>query len=266
MTVDEMIDLKKKYGFSYEQIAERAGMPLSTVQKVLGGITSSPRHSTLQCLSKAFVGVGGPKVVRESTVNYGGTGGSSAHSGIYEGNNTLADYLALPDDVRAELIDGVFYEMASPSFVHQKIGLSIFATLEQYVRVNEGKCEVMAAPLDVQLDCDDTTVVQPDVFVICDRSKITRAGVVGAPDLVVEVLSESRWYNDMVRKLRKYKNAGVREYWIVMPEKKTVLVYDFDNGGVPVTYTFEDKIPVNIWGGECGVDFEDIYERVAYIM
>ena len=107
----------------------------------------------------------------------------------------------------------------------------------------------MIAPLDVQLDRDDRTMVQPDVLVVCDRSKVVRRCVYGAPDFVVEILSPSTWEKDMYVKLGKYESAGVREYWIVDPKKKRVLVYDFEHTDFPALYTFTDQIPVGIFDG-----------------
>ena len=123
----------------------------------------------------------------------------------------------------------------------------------------------MIAPLDVQLDRDDRTMVQPDVLVVCDRSKVVRRCVYGAPDFVVEILSPSTWEKDMYVKLGKYESAGVREYWIVDPKKKRVLVYDFEHTDFPALYTFTDQIPVGIFAGECRVDFASIYEYVRFL-
>ena len=93
---------------------------------------------------------------------------------------------------------------------------------------------------------------------------VTKPRIVGAPDLVIEVLS-SNWYHDTVRKLKKYKNAGVREYWIIMPEQKEVLVYFFDKSDAPQYYSFEDSIPVHIWDGKCEIDFGAVYEAVSFL-
>ena len=124
----------------------------------------------------------------------------------------------------------------------------------------------MLAPSNVQLDCDDKTMVQPDFFVICDRDKIIGPRVVGAPDLVIEILSPSNWFHDVVRKLKKYRNAGVKEYWIVMPESKKVMVYFFENSADPIEYSFNDTIPVNIWDGKCKVNFKTIYNKISFLM
>lgn len=181
-------------------------------------------------------------------------------------DKTLEDYLALPDDERVEMIDGVFYDMAAPTSHHQMIAGEIYASLRYHIKVNKGSCVPFIAPVDVQIDCDDKTIVKPDVMVICDRKKITKPRIVGAPDFVAEVLSLSNWYHDTVRKLLKYKNAGVREYWIVMPENRKVLVYFFEKSPDPVEYSFVDEIPVGIWDGKYTVDFKEIFESIKDFM
>jgi Uma2 family endonuclease len=119
--------------------------------------------------------------------------------------------------------------------------------------------------MDVQLDSDEKTILEPDIFVVCDREKITGPRVVGAPDLVVEVLSPSTWQRDLVLKLRKYRQAGVREYWVVLPEAKQVFVYVFEKCEDAEIYTFEDEIPVFIWDGACRVNFAEIYRMISFL-
>ena len=177
-------------------------------------------------------------------------------------NKTIDDYLALPDDERYELIDGTLYKMESPSFDHQRFVGLIHLVLQNYVLANKGTCKPVISPSDVQLDCDDKTMVQPDVYVICDKKKITKPRVVGAPDMTIEVLSPTNRYHDMVRKLAKYKNAGVREYWIVDPEQKKIYAFFFERSDEPEIYTFDDKVPVEIWEGKCKVDFKWLSQQI----
>lgn len=182
-----------------------------------------------------------------------------------QGEYTLEDYYNLPDEHRVELIDGVIYDMTAPTYIHQGLGGEIHSVLRDYIRKNKGKCMAFLSPADIQLDCDNKTMVQPDVFVICDRSKLKKRVLFGAPDLVIEVLSPSTRKKDMNIKTIKYKNAGVREYWMVDPSKKRIYVYEFDKSELPVVYTFEDCVPVGIWDGKCVVDFREIYEFVRFL-
>ena len=230
-------------------------------------------------------GASGVSYVNDGDVEYNSVAGSSAlkpdeystyGAAPYEGkkrikagakgDKTLEDYLALPEGVRVELIDGVFYDMAAPTSPHTYVASDIREVFKAYVKANKGQCVPFVAPTDVQLDCDDKTVVQPDVMIICDRSKITKPRIVGAPDLVVEVLSPSNWSHDMVRKLKKYKKAGVREYWIVNLEEQYVLVYEFTKSDFPTEYDFDDEVPVGIWDGKCKVNFREIYEDVEFML
>ncbi|MBR4343956.1 MAG: Uma2 family endonuclease [Lachnospiraceae bacterium] len=270
MTVNEMIVMKKEYGLSYDYIAEKSGVPVSTVQKVFSKTTLTPRRETIEGLQKAFTEYGENitnGIVCENEADY--NSGTSAFAIDSFGTKTVEDYLNLPEGARMELIDGEFYDMAAPTTVHQSIAFEIGTELKQFIKSNKGSCVTFAAPTDVQLDRDDKTMVQPDVFVVCDRNKITKERVVGAPDLVIEVLSESHWYNDMVVKFRKYREAGVREYWIVIPANKRVLVYSFEKRSrdrEPAEYTFGDKIPVGIWEGKCEVDFREIYNSISFLL
>ncbi|MBP3204774.1 MAG: Uma2 family endonuclease [Lachnospiraceae bacterium] len=187
-----------------------------------------------------------------------------------QGDKTLEDYLALPEERRVEMIDGVFYDMATPTLVHQIISDEIRRCFGDFIKKNRGKCIAFTAPADVRLFRDDRTVVQPDVFVVCDRDKLTMQRVQDAPDLIVEVVSPGSLKMDTRLKLEKYKQAGVREYWIVFPEERKVQVYLFEMAGeaadiAPKEYTFADRVPVGIWDDRCEVDFGEIYKMIQFL-
>jgi Uma2 family endonuclease len=269
MTIEEMKQRKKELGYSYEKISELSGVPVGTLQKIFSGETSSPRYKTIMALSNVLGDKGDIYEVHESAgaynANYIKGQKNETSTSIYEGEKTLDDYLALPEGTRIELIDGKFYDMAAPTTIHQSIGFEICYLFKKYVSKNGGKCVPFIAPTDVQLDCDNRTMVQPDVLVVCDRNKITRARIVGAPDLVVEVVSPTNMVTDVMIKLFKYKNAGVREYWIVYPDEKRVTVFDFEKDIGPKDYSFEDTIPVAIWDGDCKIDFSYIYSQIEFM-
>jgi Uma2 family endonuclease len=106
-------------------------------------------------------------------------------------------------------------------------------------------------------------MVQPDIFLICHPYDLGAKALDGAPDLTLEILSPATRAKDMLLKLHKYANAGVREYWIVDPDRQTVLVYDLEHENYyPDKYTFEDRIPIKISGGECSIDFARIMRRI----
>ena len=242
MTIKEMQALRKQLGYSYQQVAQLSGVPLGTVQKVLLGITESPRYETIQALEKVFKTTHAKELF------------------------TIENYFKLPEEERVELIDGVFYDLAAPTNKHQIIRDEVFVRFRDYIRRKTGKCITVTSPIDVQLDCDDKTMVQPDVVVVCDRDKFQKGRIYGAPDLIVEVLSKSTKKKDIMLKGPKYQNAGVREYWMVDPVKKRVHVYRYEvEELLPTMYTFEDKIPVGIWNEECQVDFAEIYDYISFL-
>ncbi|MDR2497379.1 MAG: Uma2 family endonuclease [Tannerellaceae bacterium] len=187
--------------------------------------------------------------VQEPIVAYG------AKSRLY----TYADYLSWPDDKRRELIRGLIYEMfGAPTRWHAEISVKILMWISTFISRRKRKCKVYHAPFDVRLPnrkgekANDKiySVVQPDICVVCDLSKLDDAGCIGAPDLIVEVQSPSTAFKDANDKLSLYEESGVREYWIVF--KEGVTVYTLQSDGrydIGKTYELEGKVPVGIFEG-----------------
>ena len=143
---------------------------------------------------------------------------------------TYADYRTWDDGERWELIDGVPYAMApAPSETHQSVTGELFRQISNFLK--EKPCKVFIAPFDVRLNAQkgDNTVVQPDVIIVCDKSKLDGKGVIGAPDFVAEVLSPSTAKKDMDIKYTAYLNAGVKEYWIIDPYNKVLMAHTLTN-------------------------------------
>lgn len=249
MTVQEMNERKAKLGYTNERISEMSGVSLSTVQRVLSGSTYQPRYETRKAL--------------ESVLRAGEE--EASYKAKRQGGYTLEDYYALPEDVRAELIDGQIFIMEAPTNIHQYVLSELVYLLKSHIKSHGGDCMVFPAPCDVQLDCDEKTMIEPDIVVVCDRRKVRRKVVYGAPDLVMEITSASTRSRDMSYKLHKYQNAGVREYWIIEPDKKRVLVYDFAGKDFLSIYGFGTAVPVKIYGGECLIDFQAIYEDIRFL-
>ena len=162
---------------------------------------------------------------------------------------TSEDYWSLPDGVRAELIDGELWDLASPSRAHQRIVSALTTRLTNHIDAHHGTCEVYPAPFAVNLFADDTTFVEPDVSVVCDHDKLSDRGCEGAPDFVAEVVSPSNPGMDYVSKLNLYQEAGVREYWICDPQQRRVLAYVFDSEAVMQTYAFSTPVPSAVFPG-----------------
>ncbi len=154
---------------------------------------------------------------------------------------TVDDIYALPEGERAELIDGQMYGMASPGRTHQQILLSIGRKVADYIEAHHGKYEVNIAPFAVFLNQDNRNYLEPDISVVCDRSKLTEKGCNGAPDWVIEIVSLSSRTMDYYRKLIKYEKSGVREYWVVDPERNRVMVYNFEHETME-EYSFEEEV------------------------
>lgn len=169
---------------------------------------------------------------------------------------TIEDIYSLPDGERAELIDGQFYMMAPPGSSHQRISTKLLLRIGNYIEQKGGSCEVFPAPFAVFLDEDNRNYVEPDISIICDKNKIDKNGCHGAPDWIIEIVSPGSRRMDYFIKLMKYKNAGVREYWIVDPDKNQIIVYDFTLDDM-TAYTFSDTVKAGIYE-ELEIDFSTI--------
>ena len=159
---------------------------------------------------------------------------------------TTDDIYNLPDGERAELIDGQIYYMAPPTRRHQLIAGNLFTIINTYIKSRGGSCEPYIAPFAVFLNADDKNYVEPDISVICDKSKLTDKGCNGAPDWIIEIVSSGSRRMDYYTKLFKYRTAGVREYWIVDPSKNLIIVYNFEQGETE-QYTLQDSIKAGIY-------------------
>lgn len=172
---------------------------------------------------------------------------------------TEEDYYNSPEDIRMELIDGQIYYQAAPSRIHQEILMELSTTIRDYIRTKKGSCKVYPAPFAVNLSTNsEKSIVEPDISVICDHSKLTDRGCSGAPDWIIEIVSPSNPGHDFIHKLNLYAKFGVREYWIVDPRNQNVLVYYLEQKdfGVKI-YTFQDSIKVNIYD-DFWIDFQDL--------
>lgn len=170
---------------------------------------------------------------------------------------TLKQYEELPEDQRAEVFEGIVYDMASPSQEHQTISMELSTLINTYIKERNGSCRVFHAPFDVKLSDKPLTIVQPDIMVICDKNKLDGKRCNGAPDFVIEIVSPGNPADDYIRKLYYYKNAGVREYWIVDPRRKTVTINYFENNMLNIQYSFDSVIKVNIYE-DLFINFSDI--------
>ena len=247
MTIEEMKKKKQERGYTYAQISELSGVPLGTVQKIFCGETLRPRYDTLLALENLFLT---PSVVREE----------NAYQIDKQVIYTIDDYRSLPQERRAELIDGYFYDMSAPSPVHQMLAGEVYRQIANFIQEKGGECIPFISPIDVQLDCDEKTMVQPDVVVLCQKDKLKKWGIYGAPDFVLEVLSPSTGRKDCTKKVTKYIDAGVREYWILNPEQKILQIYFFEEMSYPMICGLEHPVPVGIFHNELMIDFSKMMQ------
>ena len=175
---------------------------------------------------------------------------------VLEESYTIEDIYNLLQGKRAELIDGEIYMMESPSTIHQRLVMALSNRIYNYIDSKQGSCEVFLSPFAVFLNADNEIYLEPDISVICDKSKITDEGCKGAPDWVIEIVSQSSKRMDYYIKLFRYRTAGVKEYWVVDPEKNHVIVYDFEHDEV-MDYTFSDKVKAGIYE-DLEIDFSEI--------
>ena len=179
---------------------------------------------------------------------------------------TFADYLTWDEGDRYELIYGDAVMMAPPIYIHQKVLTEISRQIANFL--DDKPCEILSAPFGVRLfeqqgDTPDNvdTIVEPDLTIICDHSKIDHYGCKGAPDMVIEILSPSTMRRDRIVKLDLYRRAGVREYWIVDPQNQSVEVYlrDENNDLRPrEVYTRTDTAKVTVLDG-CTVELAKVF-------
>lgn len=160
---------------------------------------------------------------------------------------TVADIEALPEGERAELIDGELFRMNAPVRRHQDILVKLILKIGTYIEQNNGKCKIYPAPFGVRIKKDNRYYVEPDLSVICDIEKLDEKGCLGAPDWTIEIVSPYSVKMDYERKTTLYREAGVREYWIVDPDQETVTVYDFENDAEAARYAFSERIKVGIY-------------------
>ena len=234
MTIEQMCERRRELGYSYKQVADLTRVPLGTVQKIFGGITKSPRRETIKALER-LLGEN-DRGSEEELRTFLMPGYEKAH-----GELDLYDYYKIPENMRAELIDGDFYEMESQSLLEQMVSGYIGAQLLEDMERKGLDWTVLFASPSVRLDKDKWTVVEPDLIIVCEREKLQRKRIEGSPDFVLEITSTATRKKDLSLKTYKYERAGVKIYFILEPDRKRLLIYDFRMQG---------NLEVISWGKE----------------
>jgi len=179
---------------------------------------------------------------------------------------SYADYLGWNDGKRYQLINGRKVMPPAPLTEHQVIHSILFGHLWNFVKSKNKPCLVLSAPIDVRLcesfsDSQCHNVFQPDIVVVCDKNKMDRRGILGAPEMVIEILSPTTAKDDLIDKYKVYEQYGVREYWIVSPEYRTITVYlnensRFQQRGI---YAEGDQIPVKLFNDELKIPVSEVF-------
>ena len=241
MMIDEIQIIKDYFKITDEALSDLSGVPADTINGILTG-KLTPTDEELTQLSGVF------------------ENGYTKDDDLF----TLKDLYSIPDDIRCELIDGKIYYMTIPGTKHQIISSAIFCALDRYISESEEAWLSFFALTEVRLSNKGISSVQPDVLVVCDRYKINRQYIDGAPNYIAEILSPSTTRKDRIIKRDLYMAAGVKEYWVVDPDNETVTVHLFDNGKASNEYTFDDNIPVHITGNELAISLSDTLNRVLH--
>ncbi|WP_073031141.1 Uma2 family endonuclease [Desulfosporosinus lacus] len=182
--------------------------------------------------------------------------------------HTYSDYLTWPEKERWEIIDGVPYLQSAPKWQHQSISGELYRQISNYLI--DKPCRVFASPFDLCLveyeesDDDILNIVQPDIVIVCDETKLRKTGYFGVPALIIEISSPSTTRQDRVIKFNKYEKVGVKEYWIVEPDGKYISVFTLQENkryGRPEAYTEKDKAKMSVFS-DFTVDLKPVFEGI----
>lgn len=290
LNIDELRQKKKELKLTTADIAYNVELPVSTVSKIMTGETKNPSYITIEKIhdficreemktrliayietvskyldehpdedvdQKAFYieytkkhpfhdFAGGED--REKPVEGHSIWENLALDHVHK--TTIKDFADLGETRNIELLDGYFIVNQSPKLNHHILVKHIGSIIDRFIEDNRGKCMMFNTGVGVFIDSDEFSCLIPDICVLCDNTKLVSEGIVGAPDWVIEVTSPGTARNDYTKKMHKYMSAGVREYWIVDPDKETVTVHIEGMPMVTHLYGFDDEIPVYIYDGK----------------
>lgn len=260
-SLEKLKNRKKELGWTNQKLSEESGIPVGTLNKIFNGTTRYPRDRTVESLMEAL-GLNeaeledfpaGFPIFRESGIY---------HPGYRKHRATLATYYSLPEELRAELIDGKLYYLPAPTLRHQALLTVLTAELCRYFSGRKERFLVFGGGCDVCLDGDEYTMLKPDIFVIRGEEKVS-GGICceGAPEFVMEIVSGADSKHDYELKRYKYQSAGVKEYWIADPIRKRIVVYVFARDAVPGVHTFGDRIRSWLYP-DLEIDFDRIRKEM----
>ncbi len=287
--LNEIKNRKKKLKLTTAVVADRAGLPVSTVSKIMTGETKNPSYATIEKIErvlaqeemyrrvyayfkllKEYIDGHTDETVdqiefeknykRENNISFLIVNSLQEKTGeLTDGNVALdkklnIDFLhELGEDKQIELINGHLIYNEAPNLKHQMIVQNLGRIIDDFIRSNNGKCRMFNVGVNLYFEEDDNSLLIPDLVVLCDDSKLSEAGITGPSDWIIEVVSKSTRRVDYNEKLHKYMGTGVREYWIVDPEKERVTTYIEGEPMMAYIYGFDDEIPVYIYDGKLSI-------------
>lgn len=260
-----LMEARYNASISQRELEARTGVKQAEISK----IERAEGNPSIATVGKLFSGMG--RVIGfDNTRSTGSTKTDIAvpescrpylNANRLQGQFTTRDIAMLPEGIRVELFDGILYDMAVPTYVHELIVAELILDFGTYIRENKGKCRVSGSSTGVWFDPDDRNFVVPDMIVVCDKSKMDKKGIVGGPDFVLEVVSESSRVRDFKMKKTLYEEKGVREYWIIDPRRKCLVIYDFENPNETFSaeiHGLNEIIGVGIYDGNLKIDLRGI--------
>ncbi len=251
MNLEKMKQRKRELRLTNQEVSERSGVPLGTVNKIFSGETKAPKYSTMLALERVL----GMYFYRDHTDFHISCSQETAKGYENREDYTIEDYYGFFRRVKTELIDGKFYSMEAWETRHQEILGELYYQVKDYLRKKKGGYRVYLPPFDVRLDRDGKTVVRPDLCMVGEGKYPDRTGLNGPPDFVAEIISGSGKDKDHGLKLKKYWNAGVREYWVIDLAKERIITYVFDGEEMDMKiYGLRDRISLKIFG-DLEIDF-----------
>ena len=259
---------RDKLSLTQKQLSERTGITQADISKLERG-EGNPSLDTINRLAEklecSFVSDFLPNAKRPPYILPSDRFVPYLKEIKRQGEYRITDMMALPEDIHAELIDGVIYDMAEPTIEHQLLISEMEYLFMDYIKKNKGNCQVLHN-VSVTFKDDDCDYLVPDMTVVCGRDRYDRSGVIDEPDYVLEVVSPSCAKRDYTLKLSKYSEKGVREYWIIDPVRECVVVYCRDEDYMPHIYQVDSCISVNIYEGRLVIDMGAIFENLKHSM
>ena len=264
--LQEIKNRKKALKLTTAELADRAGLPVSTVSKIMTGETKNPSYVTIEKIESVIAHeemcrrvYAYFKLLKEYIDNHTDETVDQIEFEKKYGNLALdkklnIDFLhELGEDKQIELINGHLIYNEAPNIHHQMIVQNLGRIIDDFIRSNSGKCRMFNVGVNLYFEEDDNSLLIPDLVVLCDDSKLSESGITGTPDWIIEVVSRSTRRVDYNEKMHKYMGTGVREYWIVDPEKERVTTYIEGEPMMAYIYGFDDEIPVYIYDGKLSI-------------